>query len=221
MRNNYHHYRLAALVILPFILFSCQSAYYYTMEKFGLHKRDLLVSGVEKARDSQEDAKEQFKSALERFSSVVNFDGGTLQEKYEQLNAELELSESRAKTVHDRIVEVENVAEALFLEWEEELSKYTNEQMRQISQRKLFDTQQQYTKLIGAMRNAEKKIEPVLVTFRDQVLFLKHNLNAEAIASLKGELVSVESDVTVLIEEMEKSIDEANKFITANLNENG
>ncbi len=216
MRKNRRQYQLAILIIAPFILLSCQPAYYYTMEKFGFHKRDLLVDGVEKARNSQEEAKEQFKSALERFSSVVNFDGGTLQEKYEQLNAELELSESRANTVHDRITEVENVADALFIEWEEELNKFSNDKMRQISQRKLFDTQQQYTKLISAMKNAEEKIEPVLVTFRDQVLFLKHNLNAEAIASLKGELMSVESDVSVLINEMEKSIEEANKFIMAN-----
>jgi hypothetical protein len=32
------------------------------------------------------------------------------------------------------------------------------------------------------MLKAEQKIQPVLGAFRDQVLFLKHNLNANAIA---------------------------------------
>jgi hypothetical protein len=63
------------------------------------------------------------------------------------------------------------------------------------------------------MENAESKIEPVLAAFHDQILFLKHNLNAQAIASLQGELTTVENDIGILIREMEKSIDEANAFI--------
>ena len=63
------------------------------------------------------------------------------------------------------------------------------------------------------MKSAEAKIEPVLAVFKDQVLYLKHNLNAQAIASLKGELGSIKSDVSSLISAMEKSINEANAFI--------
>jgi len=65
------------------------------------------------------------------------------------------------------------------------------------------------------MKRAEKKIQPVLSAFKDQVLFLKHNLNAKAIASLQSELVSVESNVASLIKEMGTSIAEANAFISA------
>jgi hypothetical protein len=63
------------------------------------------------------------------------------------------------------------------------------------------------------MKRAEAKVDPVLSAFRDQVLFLKHNLNAQAIASLHKELASVEVDVTSLINEMEVSIAEADRFI--------
>ena len=63
------------------------------------------------------------------------------------------------------------------------------------------------------MKRAERKIDPVLNAFRDQVLYLKHNLNAQAIASLQSELVSIESDVARLIKEMDASIREANEFI--------
>ena len=202
------------------LLLSCQTGYYYAMEKAGFPKRDLLVSRVEKARDTQEEAKEQFKSALEKFGAVVHFDSGALQEKYDQLSSELERSESKADAVRDRINSVENVAEALFDEWETELEQYNNENMRRISQEKLTKTRQQYTKLIKVMKRAEQKIEPVLVTFRDQVRFLKHNLNAQAIASIQSELVSVESDVASLIKEMESAIREADTFIQAMSKEN-
>ena len=63
------------------------------------------------------------------------------------------------------------------------------------------------------MRKAEKKIAPELNVFHDQVLYLKHNLNAQAIASLKSELSNLETDIGKLIAEMQRSIDEANAFI--------
>jgi len=207
------------LVLSLFALFSCQSAYYKTMEAFGHHKRDLLVKRVEDTRDAQQDAKEQFQSALEKFSAVVNFSGGELKEKYTELKIELEASESKAKAVRKNIGDVEDVSNALFKEWESELSQYTNDNLRRVSEQKLEQTRRRYSQLIGAMKRAEAKIEPVLSAFRDQVLFLKHNLNAQAIASLHDELASVKADIASLIKEMEASITEADVFIKAMANE--
>lgn len=206
-------YPVVLMPIFLLILAGCQSTYYRTMEKFGYHKRDILVNRVTEARDSQEEAKEQFKSALDEFSSVVNIEGGSLEEKYTRLNAEYEKSNKKALLVSDRIASVENVAKALFDEWEAELSQYTSDRLRQSSQEKLTETKKQYGQLIDAMKRAERKIDPVLLAFRDQVLYLKHNLNAQAIASLRGELVVIEEDVASLIREMEASIDEADLFI--------
>ena len=87
------------------------------MEAFGKHKRDILVERVSNARDSQTEAKEQFKNALEEFSSVLNFEGGELEEKYNKLNAEYQKSEAKANAVRNRIKDVKNVATALFREW--------------------------------------------------------------------------------------------------------
>ena len=207
------------LVLSLFALAGCQSAYYKTMEAFGHHKRDLLVDRVEDTRDAQQDAKEQFQSALEKFSAVVNFSGGELKEKYTELNTELERSESKAKAVRNNIRDVEDVSNALFKEWESELSQYTNDNLRRASELKLEQTRRRYAQLIGAMKRAEAKIEPVLSAFRDQVLFLKHNLNAQAIASLQDELASVKADIASLIKEMEASIAEADAFIKAMANE--
>ena len=207
--------KAACICVCIGCLLGCQSAYYKTMETFGVHKRDLMVDRVQDARDAQEEAKEEFKSALEQFKSVVNIDGGALEEKYDLLNGAYERSKTKAEAVENRIKSVEKVSKALFVEWESELSQYTNDSLRQASRRKLDQTRQHYTQLIRAMKRAEKKINPVLSAFYDQVLFLKHNLNARAIASLKGEFRSIESDVASLIREMESSIAEANAFISA------
>ena len=192
----------------------CETVYYGTLEKFGVHKRDILVDRVSEARDGQEEAKEQFQTALEKFKAVTGYSGGDLELKYNELNAEYERSAEKAKNVQERIDKVEDVAEDLFAEWEKELEEYTSPNLRTTSQRQLMDTQVRYRQLIGAMRRAEEKIQPVLNVFKDQVLFLKHNLNARAVASLKTELASIESEIGLLIAEMEKSINEANSFIS-------
>jgi hypothetical protein len=201
------------LLITTLFLIGCQSLYYNTMEKFGYQKHEILVDRVGDARDEQQEAKEQFKTTLERFNEVVNFDGGELEEKYEILNAEYKRCESKAEDVKDRIAAIEDVGEALFKEWEAELDQYSNAKLRRSSQEKLIQTRREYDQLIRSMHRAEDRIDPVLAAFQDQVLFLKHNLNASAIASLKNELAVVEIDVDSLIREMETAIAEADLFI--------
>jgi hypothetical protein len=213
IRQNRLHLIIAAGAI--WFLAGCESAYYKTMETMGYHKRDIMVDRVSEARDAQEEAKEQFESALEKFNTVLGLKGGSLQEKYDQLKDEYEKSDAKAAAVRNRIAAVEDVAGDLFTEWQQELSQYTSSSLRQSSARKLRETQKKYAQLISAMKRAEKKIDPVLSAFKDQVLYLKHNLNAQAIASLQSELSSIETDVAKLIKEMETSINEANAFISS------
>ena len=198
---------------LIIVIAGCSTAYYSGLEKFGIHKRDILVDRIGEAADSQEQAKEQFKDALEQFGSVVNYEGGDLQVTYDQLSAEYESSKASAKNVSKRIDSVESVSEDLFEEWQDELESYQNQKLRKQSESQLKQTRQQYRELITSMRQAEKKMPPVLEVFEDQVLFLKHNLNARAVASLKSEYQSISQDVAQLVKEMEASINEANKFI--------
>ncbi len=201
------------IVVSALILSSCQTAYYGAMEKIGIHKRDILVDRVKGARDSQDDAKEQFKTALEQFSEVIDFDGGDLEKKYNKLNRSYEKSETAAAEVHERIDKIDSVAKTLFKEWTGELRQYTSPQLRKESQRQLNETKRKYEELMITMRAAAEKMDPVLAVFRDQVLFLKHNLNSRAITSIQTEARDVEKQIAILIKDMEASIAEADAFI--------
>jgi len=196
-------------------LSACQSVYYGTMEKFGYEKRDLLVGNVEDARKAQQGAKKQFESALEQFIAVTNYQGGDLEKQYRKLKGEYEDSEAKANKVRSEIAEVERVAKDLFAEWESELKQYSSAELRRNSQRQLQDTRARYQQLIAAMKRAERKLDPVLNAFRDRVLYLKHNLNAQAIASLRTNRKAMESDIALLIGDMNRSIAEADRFIKA------
>src|SRR5690554_2833013 len=181
------------------VLTGCSTVYYNTMEKLGFEKRDILVDRVENARDAQTDAQETFRSSLERFQSVVAIPDTELKAKYEE--------------VRDRIDSVEDVAGALFAEWEDELDLYESASLRRSSEQQLQETRNQYGQLINRMHQAESRMDPVLQAFEDQVLYLKHNLNAQAIGALETELGKIRSDVDSLIRNMEASIAESEAFI--------
>jgi hypothetical protein len=208
-------------LLRPFLVFAllgfsaCSSTYYGAMEKIGIPKRDILVDRVGEARESQQEAKEQFASALERFIAVTKSEGGELKRKYDQLNTDFKRSEERAVEVRDRIAAVADVSEALFDEWKNELGQYSDRAMREQSQRQLDQTRRRYDDLMRTMRTAADRMNPILSKFRDQVLFLKHNLNAQAIAGLSSTAGALEGDVSRLIADMEKSIREADEFIKA------
>lgn len=204
---------LGWILILGLVLCGCRSAYYATMEKFGVYKRDLLKKSVTSARDSQKQASEQFKDALTRLRELYNVQGGELEKTYDALNREYERSVSRANAVHKRVGDMETVARDLFAEWENEIKQISSENLRQSSRQKLQETQQRYDELHTALKRAEQSMDPVLVRFHDQVLFVKHNLNAAAIASLKGETMDIQNEISKLLQEMNTAIAKADTFI--------
>jgi hypothetical protein len=204
---------VAAVLALTTPHAACDAVYYKAMKKFGVEKRDVLVKRVRQTRESQEKAKEQFRTALERFKSVVEVPDGRLEDKYETLNRELKRSEDRAQDLQNHIKDVKDVSRDLFKEWEKELGQYSDRSLRSESERELRQTKQRAETMIAAMDRAQDRVEPVLRPLRDRVLFLKHNLNAQAIGALNNELVNVRGNVDSLIVDLEKSIAEADAFI--------
>jgi hypothetical protein len=205
--------RAISLTGLTLLIGACASLEYRVRESFGQQKHELLVDRVDAARESQEEAKEQFVSALEHFKAVTGFTGGDLEAKYEELQAEFDRCVARADDVRQRVRSVDDVARALFREWEDELEEYSSAQLRQSSERQLRQTQQDYERLLALMRTAAERMDPVLATFKDQVLYLKHNLNARAISSLGGVTAELQRDVEALVADMERAIADANRFL--------
>jgi len=195
-------------------LLGCSSTYYDAFETLGVHKRDIFVDRIEESLEVQKEGQAQFESALEQFKATINFDGGGLEKAYNLFNDEYEDSEDAAKAISAHIASVENVADALFEEWSDELDLYTSPSLRRASERQYMATQKKYRRLLASMQRVEDSMQPVLSTMRDNVLFLKHNPNARAIDALKGELGNINRDVSTLVKNMQRSIQESEAFIT-------
>lgn len=203
------------LLALALVTCNCSTVYYGAMEKVGVHKRDILVSRVKSAKAEQAETKEVFTSALDQFISVTGYDGGDFEKQYRNMESAYEDAKSQAQEVKQRHDDVERVSKDLFREWSKEIKQYENPTFRAESQRQKNTAEVRYKSLIAQMRRAEARLDPVLRQFHDHVLFMKHNLNARAIASLEGQVSRTKIDVSRLISEMEASMREADAFLKA------
>jgi hypothetical protein len=186
-----------------------------SFDTFYAEPRDILISRVEAASDAQQETAEEFKSALEKFKQVTNFDGGDLEKKFNTLSAAYDRSENAATNVTQRVDRVVTATNNLLNEWRDELKQYHDEAIKRRAEAQFDETRIKAEKLIAVMRNAEAKTKPVLGALKDQVLFVKHNLNLRAISSIKQETTLIEQAVSALIKAMEASISEAESFINS------
>ena len=200
-------------VVLMAAATGCSTTYYKTMEMFGKEKRDLLRTRVTEARNEQQKTAEQFKDALTRLRELYGSSGSDLEKMYDRLKSEYDAADTRAKAVRERIDKMETVGRDLFKEWEQEIAQIESASLKSDSKRKLRDTQIKFDQLSTSMRRAEASLQPVLKQFQDQTLYLKHNLNAQALGTLKSEAADIEREVAKLIEDMNVSIKQADSFI--------
>jgi DNA-binding ferritin-like protein len=191
-----------------------RNAYYSARESIGEHKREIVVYQVERACGSLQETRNEFEDALTKFRSLVNVKEASLEHTYNQLNRQYQYCRAKSDAVSDRIRAIEEVSHALFAEWEAELEEYSDRNLRNSSKQKLKAAKQNYVRLIKTMRLAETRIQPVLAAFKDQVLYLKHNLNARAISALHHEFLVIGIDISQLIQAMELTILEANQFVS-------
>lgn len=205
--------KTAILLAILWVAGGCQTTYYAVWEKLGKEKRHLLRDHVEKASSEQQQASEQFKDVLARIKAMYGFSGGELETFYEALKADYEACENRASVVRDRIGKVERVGEDLFAEWAAEVDEIANVKLRAKSRQTLAATRQRFDRLRTAMNRAEAKLGPVLKDLKDYVLYLKHNLNARSIGALRQEVADIETDVRTLLDDIGKSIHEADAFV--------
>ena len=199
--------------VFLFLTLGCKSVYYSTWEKLGKYKRDLLQSKVKQVRDDQKDTTEQLKDALTRLQQIYGFKGGEIEKMYRRLQSDYDSSAAKAEGLKKRIREMDEIANDLFKEWETEAASISTPSIRDQSRDQLRVTQQKYQDLYATTTRAERSIEPVLTKFHDYVLFFKHNLNAQAIGALQGEASKIQVDITKLIEDMNESIRQAEKFM--------
>jgi hypothetical protein len=203
------------LVAVTLLVAGCTSAYYKTMQTLGKEKRDILVQRIKDAKKDQDQTKQQLQTTMESFQALTGFQGGSLEKSYKRLNSDYESANSQAGKLHDKIQSIDQVSTDLFKEWQGEIAAMGNAKLKAQDTVMLRNAKSRQATYMRAMRRTEDQIAPVLKAFRDQVLFLKHNLNSRAIGSLKGTTAGLQGDVADLIQSIDASSQEADKLIAS------
>ena len=204
-----------ASATLVISLSGCTTLFYKAMSKIGREKRDILISRVKDAKKDQQQTKEQIKTTMESFQALTGFQGGSLESSYKRLNSEYEKANDQAIKLHNRIQSIDQVSNDMFNEWQGEIKEMSNPKLKAQSTQMLRDSKIREAAYLRSMRRTEDKLIPVLKALQDQVLFLKHNLNARAIGSLKGTAVNMQGDVTDLTASIDASMAEADNLINS------
>ncbi len=208
---------LVSLVVVGLVvtgMSACSSTYYSAWEMLGKEKRDLLRSNVKAVQEEQREAADGFEDALDRLRSLYDVDAGDLEKIYDKLKDDLDDAEGRADDIHERIGKIDSIANDLFDEWAGEIDEISNPDYRSKSRQKLDETKTKYAGLAASLDKSKASMGPVLTQLKDNVLYLKHNLNAAAIGGLSAEVESIEADIEALLADMRSSIAEADRFLT-------
>lgn len=207
-------------LVQPF-LFGCQNPVkkavrnveYSAYEMVGVQKRDLLKTRLVDVRDDQVKASEEFQDALQRLRSAYGSSGSDLEKQYDSLKSSYDRSQSRADDVHRSVDKVETVANDLFDEWKKEIGQLENENFKAKSRESLAATKTRFAGLLKSLKSDESKMKSILRKLNDHVLFMKHNLNAQALDTLKKESTRIQGEIDQLKKDMDKSIQASQKFI--------
>ncbi len=200
-------------ITLSLSLTACSTVKYQALEKVGIYKRDILVDRVEDARDSQEETKEELVEAYAELNTLIGVEGGDLERQYRALDKKVGRSRDAIDELDDHLDAIDTVSEDLFEEWQKELGQYNSTTLRRDQEQKLAESRRQFTALRARMQTARERVDPVMAVLNDNVLYLKHSLNARALDALRGEATALEGKVDALIKDMQLAIDEADRFI--------
>ena len=204
-----------SLIVFSVLLSGCHSTYYKAMSTLGKEKRDILVQRIKDAKKDQDQTKQKLQTTMESFQALTGFKGGSLEKSYKRLNSDYESAASQAGKLHDKIQSIDQVSNDLFKEWQGEINAMDNGKLKSQDSVMLRNAKTRQATYMRAMRRTEDQIAPVLKAFHDQVLFLKHNLNARAIGSLKNTSAGLQSDVAGLVQSIDASSQEADKLISS------
>lgn len=147
---------------------------------------DDLSERIEEVHVATEVSKERMNAAVEALRSMTSSDfRGDALVAHAELTRSIESSEEQAETLRDHVTEMKDTASELFERWAQDLEGFTNAEMRQSSQKRLEDTRTRYQTIVAAVDPALWSLDAVNRDLRDHALFLGHDFNKSAVASVR------------------------------------
>ncbi len=160
---------------------------------------DDLVAAVENVQKELDVSKGTMLAAVQGLQAITapDFQGDAVK-AYEQLVDVVENSEDQAEDLRKSIEKMQAEAVPVFDQWTKDLEAYSNPEMRQRSQARLSAARERYDAVVAAVEPVLVEYEAINQSFRDHVLFLKHDMNPAALATIQDDVRRIAKDATSL-----------------------
>lgn len=191
--------RAAVAALLLASLPACSFVNNLIKGKSGPADVDDLVAAVENVQKELDASKGSMLAAVQGLQAITapDFQGDAVK-AHKELVEVVENSEDQADELRGAIEDMQAASVPVFDQWTKDLEAYSNPEMRQRSQARLSAARERYDAVLAAVEPLLVEYEAVNQTLRDHVLFLKHDMNPAALATIQDDVRSVAKDAASL-----------------------
>lgn len=210
------HSRLRALALVSLVSLSagCRSSGGSFLVFGGsAAPQEELISRVRAAQHEAGEAQEDFTAAFTLYQRITTPQAVELDELADDYADALERCQGRHEELDEHVAAVGAEAEELFAGWNEELTRFSSDTLREKSAAMLADTQARTERVLAALVRVQERMDPLVRKLEDYALFFNHNLNARAIATLEDTYKDFDAEYRALESELASSQQEMAAFL--------
>jgi len=180
----------------------------------GVKQVEQLIKKANAGVESINDTKLQLQKTMEAYNAVLAPDVKDRRDAYKKLQKEVATTEKKRAMVSTRNGEMNVEAGRLFKNWEGSTAAIQDPELRQRSQQRLGQAKARYSEIETNGQGAARLYTPFMKALQDQVTYLGHDLNPEAVATLKPEADKLNAQAKELYSAIDKTTAAANNNIS-------
>ena len=180
----------------------------------GVKQVEQLIKKANAGVESINDTKLQLQKTMEAYNAVLAPDVKDRRDAYKKLQKEVATTEKKRAMVSTRNGEMNVEAGRLFKNWEGSTAAIQDPALRQRSQERLAVAKKRYSEIQANGQGAASLYTPFMKALQDQVTYLGHDLNPEAVATLKPEADKLNAQAKELYSAIDKTTAAANNNIS-------
>jgi hypothetical protein len=175
-----------------------------TQRSQSVQQVDELLTHIERVQVETAVAKDAAHAVLSDLCALVSpsFKGDAAP-AFAEFMESAESCEKQGIVLKKSVEPMTRAADQLFLRWTKDLESFGNTRMRQRSQSRLDETRTRYQSILGATQAAQIALDSYNKDLRDHALFLRHDLNATSVESIRADVRLLNEQ----IQELDKRFD--------------
>ncbi len=169
----------------------------------------LVKEKIQSLRSGCAQGRNQVTLTLEELTRMLA-PGVELRPQFEKFKAELATMEKQAASARERATTMKEKGEAFFNDWEVQVMRIQNEEIRKEAANRLAKRKKSYDRILAAMQDAKEELVPFLSDLNDIKTLLDSELTPQSVASAKNLIRKANwhgSDVRDALSDVETELD--------------